>query len=989
MMTGINVKTNVLLLCTLILLSARFAGGVLDADKDGLLLHLDFNGDGSNIAHDRSGNDNHAELNGPSWKACVEGNALYFDGINDYAFKANASALDFSSNNEITLAAWFRLDGHSGQDGILSINGDDCCVYRIMVDSDMHPVYDAGEHKDQAVPEYVFVQGVWYHYVLTVRGGGNATVYINGKQVHRSSEGVSEYLPAGREFFVGCGEVNWLHHTEGVIDEVRVYDRVLSEEEVSSLYGESRPPCLEKDLASKVYYALTTVISEAPPAFIPIANELYSFITTLDYLRIFITVVVVSTAGLLLVRLSKWPPRVILTQREAVLLFFVVYLFVGLTVYVDYGVSYDEESARNFGVVSFNYVFNGDTSLLTYHDRVYGVATELPLIIIEKLLGLTDSRDIFLMRHLCTFLLFYISVYFFYLLCAHHFGSWRIGVLGSLFLITSPRIFADSFYNPKDIPFLSIFIIAVYTLVAYLEDKTLLKASLHAITCAVLIDVRIPGVLALFLTVLFVGFDIVVGVVTSTLTKKKTIEAAFSLLAYVTLTSFFVVLLWPYLWSDPLHNFIYALETMSYFPYYTGVLYLGQYLSPNNLPWHYIPVWLAITTPPMYILLFFAGLVALVISARGLFHPVRFYLGIKEGLIFACWFFLPLLVVIALKSILYNGWRHLFFIYPAFLIIGLRGLVSLLEFLRLLEGKVRLISQFILTFMVVSGLVFTLQFMVENHPYENVYFNMLAGGMQSAKKNFDLDYWQLSSKQALEYILGHDNGTTIRVHVLTYPYVAPVDKILPPEDRARLAGSDDADYWLSTYAYHEEEYPYGEEFYSAKVGGAKIAVVYKPELLGSPIRDWLVCGAFQDTNGQGFDTDYIRESNITPVLGGECGSLHWHDYSSDKGLVDFLHTFIPNPEQAVAYASTYIHSPEDASVDFWYGSDDGAKIWLNNALVHTNHVNRGTTCVTDRVPLNLKAGWNKLLIKVDNNNGEWKLYARIKQDDLKITINQA
>jgi hypothetical protein len=312
MMAGINVKAVVLFLCVLTLLSISLSVSAVDGEnKDGLVLHLDFNEGSGNIAHDRSGNNNHVELHGPSWKVCVNGSALDFNGINDYAVKTNASGLDFNATDEMTIAAWFRLDGHSGQDGILSINGDDCCVYRIMVDSDMHPVYDAGEHKDQAISDYVFIQGVWYHYVLTARGGGNAVVYINGKQVRSSSAGVPERLPEGMEFFVGCGEVNWLHHTEGRIDEIRVYDRVLSEEEVVSLYGESKPPCAERGLASKAYYALTTVISEAPPSFIPIANELYSFITTLDYLRIFITVVVVSTAGLLLRRLSKWPPKTI------------------------------------------------------------------------------------------------------------------------------------------------------------------------------------------------------------------------------------------------------------------------------------------------------------------------------------------------------------------------------------------------------------------------------------------------------------------------------------------------------------------------------------------------------------------------------------------------------------------------------------------------------------------------------------------------------
>ena len=151
------------------------------------------------------------------------------------------------------------------------------------------------------------------------------------------------------------------------------------------------------------------------------------------------------------------------------------------------------------------------------------------MIILEKMFRLDDHRDIFFMRHLCTFLMFYIGVFFFYLLCKYHFDSWVIGLLGSLFLILSPRIFAHSFYNSKDLAFLSMFIIGIYTLVKYLDKKTLLRASFHALTCAILIDIRMVGILVPGLTLMFVCLDSLKPIST----KENSKDTIKSLLVYV------------------------------------------------------------------------------------------------------------------------------------------------------------------------------------------------------------------------------------------------------------------------------------------------------------------------------------------------------------------------------------------------------------------------------------------------------------------------
>ncbi len=514
-------------------------------------------------------------------------------------------------------------------------------------------------------------------------------------------------------------------------------------------------------------------------------------------------------------------------NKIVVCLFFAAYLFIGISIFKDYGISWDEHVSRMNGIITIEYIVKGDQRLFTYRDRYYGTVFETLLVAIERFLNLTKNpRAVFFMRHLVTFLLFYTGVFFFYLLCKHRFGSWKIGLLGSIFLILSPRIFAHSFYNSKDIPCLAMFIISMYTLIRYLDKKTLSRATFHALTCALLIDIRIVGIIVPFFTVIFLIVDLLL-IQIERIERKKIIVSFF---AYMFLLIFFIVLFWPILWKSPIYHFIAAFREMSrydIFPY--PILYLGNYIEGTSLPWHYIPLWIVITTPVFYTFCFFIGcFVSIKLLLR---NPIQFYLSKRNDFIFLLWFFLPLVVVIGIRSVLYDGWRQMFFVYPAFLMLSMVGLTSLFEFIKLkFQGLSYKIINVTFIFIIAFSLISTTQFMVRYHPYQNLYFNKLAGrNMNEVKNNFELDYWGLSYRQALEYILRNDKSKIIKVFVANWPGKANFD-ILPSDDRNRLMyveNPNEAKYFLSNYRWHKEEYPLKDEYYSIKIDGTKIMVVYK------------------------------------------------------------------------------------------------------------------------------------------------------------------
>jgi len=509
-----------------------------------------------------------------------------------------------------------------------------------------------------------------------------------------------------------------------------------------------------------------------------------------------------------------------------VFLFFFLFLMLGLGIYRDYGVSSDEITSRDNGIVSLKYAVLGNQQLLTYRDRDYGPAFEMFLVVVEVCLGLTGNlRQIILLRHLMVFLLFFAAAICFYHLCKYRFKSRWIALAGCLFLIISPRIFADSFINTKDSVCLSLFVISIFTLVRLSERKTALRLFIHALVSALLIDVRLAGLLVPALTVVYLSLD-VSGKGSDPQEIKR---GVLTILGYLFCAGALVILFWPLLWNDPLADFLRAWRGMTHFTRWDlASLYMGQYCKGSRLPWHYLPVWIAISTPVSYILLFLSGCF---FFARQLF--VRSVRGFDRqwviDLICVLWFFLPLTAVIAFRSVVYDAWRQFFFVYPAFLIIGLAGLVRLSGIIRCLRDK--RISRFISTACILFlafDLANVVRFMVKNHPYQNLYFNILAGNR--IKDNFELDSYPQSYRKALEYILSHDKREAVKVYANQPPALIFSSWILPARERKRLVfveAEKEADYFIGNYRLHKEEYPYKDEVYSLKIEGVRVLGVYR------------------------------------------------------------------------------------------------------------------------------------------------------------------
>jgi hypothetical protein len=247
---------------------------------------------------------------------------------------------------------------------------------------------------------------------------------------------------------------------------------------------------------------------------------------------------------------------------------------------------------------------------------------------------------------------------------------------------------------------------------------------------------------------------------------------------------------------------------MSHFPWKGEVLYMGESIQAEHLPWHYPFVWMGVTIPIVYLVLAGFGLMNREIRED------KTHMWILLTGIF------PVLLVTLLGSVLYDGWRHLYFVYPVFLWFSILGV-------RYLEARWPQRKMFIwgIGSLCLSWIGVR---MIQHHPYEMVYFNALGGERSTLRARFELDYWGLGFREMLEEILRMDDRDMISVGVSNISGIYAKDILsVEGQKRIRFVGKQDkADYFMSNFRWHPEGYPLPKVF-SLVVEGLELGAVYR------------------------------------------------------------------------------------------------------------------------------------------------------------------
>lgn len=341
-------------------------------------------------------------------------------------------------------------------------------------------------------------------------------------------------------------------------------------------------------------------------------------------------------------------------------------------------------------------------------------------------------------------------------------GTWLLGreLLGApggfwavLLLLCMPRYFGHLWFNPKDIPFAVCVVWSLWFAVRFAyslpKPSWLMVLGLGVATgCA--LGVRIAGILV----PAYLGLILLLGILVSrelrqvwfTLIGKGVVAA---LLAYLVVLPFWPAL-WPTLGDAASDGVLGAAARAQSFEWNYPVLYGGDFIRADSLPWHYLPRWLLITVPEWTLVLWAVGMV----GGVGWLWRVR--LGFWDerrsrgwALVFLAASF-PVLYVMVTGPTVYDGMRHFLFVLPPIAVLAAGGLQSGADFLRRFVSGPVLISRLpsYMTLLLCGWLVFTEYAAL--HPYYYSYFNGWVGGLRGAYTQYETDYWGLSYREAVE-----------------------------------------------------------------------------------------------------------------------------------------------------------------------------------------------------------------------------------------------
>ncbi len=483
-------------------------------------------------------------------------------------------------------------------------------------------------------------------------------------------------------------------------------------------------------------------------------------------------------------------------EKYFVLTFFALIFFTGWSIVGDYGVTLDDYIYYTNAENTFIYVkqfflslLNDEIKLSSYRDKLkeFPIVYELLLVFVCQLLKINDFQAIYLTAHKLNFLIFFSSLLIFFRFIKKRFESTLISILGISLLILSPRIFAESFYNSRDIFFMCLFIFYFNSLLYYLESKNFKSILLFSFFTALLINAKILGLLPVAVFYLLYVYNFLN-------TKKGFLEEKNNLLKLIFLSFFFIYILWPYLWNDPFQNLFLALRDMlkGHEEIILINYYFGEYISSDMMPWHYRIVWFLISTPVVILFLFFIGVSLFfkkIITLIDLSLNNKFRLNNNNfiDMFLFLTFFLSFFIVLEFNKSKFGGWRHIYYLYPIVIYFCL-------YFINYFKKNAKTFHKNLIKFLIALNLSYTFYWSIQNHPHQYLFFNFLSKNY--AYKNFDLDWWGVSHKSSIEYILQDSKKDKILIYAEgftnlkdTYLYLDNKNK-----DRVVLVDYEIADY---------------------------------------------------------------------------------------------------------------------------------------------------------------------------------------------------
>lgn len=500
----------------------------------------------------------------------------------------------------------------------------------------------------------------------------------------------------------------------------------------------------------------------------------------------------------------------------------------------------DEEKHHLHAVKVYNYFKTDGTDTLALNDpkyklNYYGQSFDLFSYMFIQAFNI---EKVYETRHVLNGLAGALAIITAGVLIRYLAGSFA-GFITLLFMFFFPRFMGHSMNNPLDIPFALGYIFSIYQMIRFLKKLpkfSIKHAFLLSIGIAFTTSVRIGGLILIPYLIMFSGLYLLIRKWPWKTFSTRYFSFAGKGLIYVILISlvayFLSILPWPYALQDPLKNPLNALDMMANITVALRVMFEGNIIWSDALPWYYVPKNMYITIP-VIIWIFF--IITFIFFLRKKKEINNFWL-------FTLYFItiFPVLYIIYKESNVYGGWRHSLFIYPTFAGIAAIGVNEVKNLSRSKVYRTIFIS------LVILGLYQPVSHTIRNYPLQYIYFNEIAGGVDKAYTKYETDYYLNSLKPGTEWILkniipDHEKEEKIIIisnapyDIMHYYYRDHLHKINFPYTRYYDRGAKKWDYaifycnYINPYQLRRNIWPPKNTIHEIKVDDVTVCAIIKRE----------------------------------------------------------------------------------------------------------------------------------------------------------------
>ncbi len=490
-----------------------------------------------------------------------------------------------------------------------------------------------------------------------------------------------------------------------------------------------------------------------------------------------------------------------LGKITAGLVFSILALLVWAFIRADFGISWDQSVDLRFGQAVFRYFFEGFDYQHIAQYPIANLKHYSPLVsLLSAISAKLTGGDLFSCAA-AVIGIFWVATFWPVCGVAKSLGGEASAWLAGLALFAMPAFLGHAFINAKDLPFacaVSWFVLAV----VWASHKASLgfgESLILGMTFGFVLAVR-PG--GFFVGILLL-LPIVQGCFGHRTSQPRTLEATLTaasgwVVLAVLLAWVFMVLPWPSAHKSPIWHPVESMLLASKFHEAYPVLFNGETVQSNKLPWNYYFVYFGVTIPPFLlagVLVGQARLAWLILFRRN---------SAAMAVLFLSWF--PLTLFLILRMNVYDGIRHFLFLLPLFAIAAGAGGAWIAEILPRRMGTLRYAVPAIAYALALPQLWIL-------HPYQYAYYNTFAGPKESLHERFETDYWVTSYREAAEWINASpakSPNVILAANAFSEPaymhFASPGTQFMSVlTDLRATKWPKDADYYVGTVRYGQHE----------------------------------------------------------------------------------------------------------------------------------------------------------------------------------------